>query len=58
MIAAHQHREGEGVREQSFGLEPASATIQLLCGELTQKGPFREGEKREGDDRKIQKNGQ
>lgn len=25
-----------------MGLQPTSATVQLLCRELTQKGPFRE----------------
>lgn len=35
VIAAHQHREGERARAQSFGPQPATATIQLLCGELT-----------------------
>lgn len=35
VIAAHHQREGERAREQSFGGPPASATIQLLCRELT-----------------------
>lgn len=35
VIAAHQHREGERAKEQSLGLQPASATLQLLCRELT-----------------------
>lgn len=31
-----------------LGLEPTSASIQLLCRELSQKRPFREAEKRGG----------
>lgn len=54
-LSDHCNTERERAREQSFGKGPASATIQLLCRELTWKGPFREGEKRIGDDRKIQK---
>lgn len=44
-------------RELRFGPRPASATMPLLCRGLTYKGPFREGEKRVGDDRKVQKPG-
>lgn len=47
MIAAHQHREEEGAKEQSVGLQPTSATIQLLLQRVDLEKTFeREREKR------------
>lgn len=47
MLLTNTEKEKES-ESRVFGLQPTSATIQLLCSELTQKGPFREGEKRHG----------
>lgn len=32
---------GKESENRVLGLQPTSATVQLLCRELTQKGPFR-----------------
>lgn len=48
MIAAHQHREGERAREHSVGLQPASATIQLLLQRVDSERTFQRGREKSG----------